>query len=233
MTKLPAQKVGGLIDGMAVLQVLATNHQPVSGASLARQLQLSPVRVNRLLKTFAYLGYAHQDASRRYTVGPAIHVIAAQTMNASGLLRRAFGYLEKLNEEAPTVALGMLWRDKVCYLFHKTAAMPMAAGIGNESLFKAEESSIGLALLAALPDEAVEAIYRGRLPAALPAQLNRTRAEGHALVRHGDHYSMAVAIGSPAYAGLAATGLKEQSQLPAILARLRDYAEKITNEPED
>ncbi|MGN0869976.1 MAG: helix-turn-helix domain-containing protein, partial [Victivallales bacterium] len=58
MNELPAQKVDGLIDGMALLEELATHKEPVAGLELAKKLGMSPVRVNRLLKTFAYLGYA-------------------------------------------------------------------------------------------------------------------------------------------------------------------------------
>ena len=55
MNQLPAQKVDGLIDGMRLLEELAAHKEPVAGLVLARKLGMSPVRVNRLLKTFAYL----------------------------------------------------------------------------------------------------------------------------------------------------------------------------------
>ena len=106
MNKLPAQKVDGLIDGMALLEELATHKEPVAGLELARKLGMSPVRVNRLLKTFAYLGYAYRTSSRKYAPGPALHVLAVESMASSGLLRNAYQYLESRSELVPTVALG-------------------------------------------------------------------------------------------------------------------------------
>lgn len=227
MNQLPAQKVDGLIDGMAVLQELAADRNPVSGLALARKLNMSPVRVNRLLKTFAYLGYAYQTASRKYAVGPAIHVMAAQTLAASGLLRRAFEYLELLGHEAPTVALGVLWKKRVCYLFHKGQSMKMGAGIGSHSLYDAWESSVGMALLAELNNDRIRAIYEGEDIEPMLKKLDQVREDGYALLRHGDHYSMAVTIGQPAYAALAVSGVPSKDEIPALLEKLRRYSDMI------
>ncbi len=227
MNQLPAQKVDGLIDGMAVLQELAADRNPVSGLALARKLNMSPVRVNRLLKTFAYLGYAYQTASRKYAVGPAIHVMAAQTLGASGLLRRAFEYLELLSHEAPTVALGVLWKKQVCYLFHKGQSMKMGAGIGGHSLYDARESSVGMALLAELHNDRIRAIYEGEDTGPMLEKLDQVRRDGYALLHHSDHYSLAVTIGQPAYAALAVSGVHSKDEIPALLEKLRHYSDMI------
>lgn len=227
MMKLPAQKVDGLIDGMAVLQELASDPGPVSGLALAKKLNMSPVRVNRLLKTFAYLGYVYQTTARKYMVGPAIHVIAAQTMNASGLLRRAFGYLENLSKEVPTVALGMLWRNQVCYLFHKSGHMPMGEGIGGHSLYEASKSSLGVVLLAEFEDGKIMELYKDDDIGSLMNDIMVARAKGYALLKHGDHYSLAVKIGCPAYAALGVSGFKDEKLIAPTVERLLEYAEKI------
>ncbi len=227
MQKLPAQKVDGLIDGMAVLQELASDPNPVSGLALAQKLNMSPVRVNRLLKTFAYLGYAYQTTSRKYTVGPAIHVIAAQTMQASGLLRRAFEYLEILGKEEPTVALGMLWRQQVCYLFHKGASRPMGEGFGGHRLYDADKSSLGVALLAELEDDKIRELYGNKDISGLMEDIAVARSRGYALLWHGDHYSLAAKIGVPAYAALGVSGFKDEKQIVPIAERLLEYTEKI------
>jgi len=90
---LPAQPNQSLIDGLACLQQLASEREPVGGRELARDLGLEPTRVHRLLRTLAHLGLAQQDAQRRYRPGPGIHVLAAQAMFGSGLLRRALPVL--------------------------------------------------------------------------------------------------------------------------------------------
>lgn len=148
MSKPPAQQVNGLIDGIAVLQELATSPGPVAGKVIAEKLGLSPIRVNRLLKTLAYLGITYQDASRRYAVGAGMHVLAAQSMAASGLLRHALPCLSRLSEFGKTVALGVLWKDKVCYLYHKAPDVDTFTGLNGSSPHHVLSSSIGMALLA-------------------------------------------------------------------------------------
>ena len=135
MNQLPAQKVDGLIDGMALLEELAAHREPVAGVELARRLGMSPVRVNRLLKTFAYLGYAHRTSSRKYVPGPALHVLAAESLATSGLLRNAYPYLENLSRMVPTVALGVLWKEKVCSLFHRSCGAGMGSGLSPAFLY--------------------------------------------------------------------------------------------------
>ena len=76
---------------------------------MARQLGANPTRVNRLLKTLAYLGIARQTANRKYTPGPGMHVLAAQSLFASGLIRRAMPVLEDLRRFGHTVAMGVLF----------------------------------------------------------------------------------------------------------------------------
>ena len=87
--KLNAQPNKSLIDGITTLQALATSPDPVGCRELARRLDIDPIKVNRLLKTLAYLGIARQTADRKYTAGPGMHVLAAQSLFASGLIRRA------------------------------------------------------------------------------------------------------------------------------------------------
>src|SRR5262245_29763060 len=102
---LPAQPNQSLIDGLACLQALASSSEAVGNRELARALGLEPTRVNRLLKTLAHLGLAEQDAQRRYRPGPAIHVLAAQSLFGSKLIRRAIGPLEELHRFGLIVAL--------------------------------------------------------------------------------------------------------------------------------
>ena len=86
---LNAQPNQSLIDGIATLQALAMSPEPIGSRELARQLGIDSTKVNRLLKTLAYLGIARQTANRKYTAGPGMHVLAAQSLFASGLIRRA------------------------------------------------------------------------------------------------------------------------------------------------
>ena len=63
-------------------------------------------------------------------------------------------------------------------------------------------------------------------------RITETRANGYALLRHGEHYSMAMKIGVPSYAALAVSGIKEKKQLEPLRAKLSEYSQKIQKKGE-
>jgi DNA-binding IclR family transcriptional regulator len=231
---LPAQPNQGLIDGLACLQGLASGAGPVGSRELARRLGLEPTRVNRLLKTLAHLGIAAQTADRRYVPGPGMHVLAAQSLFGSGLIRQAVGPLEELHRLGLAVALGVLWRREVCYLYHALPGAAPATALGRVGLYPAERSGIGLALLATRPDDAVRALYADRGPAGfgstdtLIGELRRFRAEGVAVATRETHdVSVGVPLGEPAYAAVALAGAITHDRIPHLADVLRSTAAAI------
>jgi DNA-binding IclR family transcriptional regulator len=160
--KLNAQPNKSLIDGITTLQALATSPYPVGCRELARRLDIDPVKVNRLLKTLAYLGIARQTADRKYTAGPGMHVLAAQSLFASGLIRHALPVLENLRRFGHTVALGVLWQDNVSSLFHAPPGIEASRGLGRIGLLPATTSGIGIVLLSEYEDDDVRELYTDR-----------------------------------------------------------------------
>jgi DNA-binding IclR family transcriptional regulator len=235
----PAQPNQGLIDGLAVLQALATSG-PVGGRELARTLGWNPMRVNRLLKTLAYVGLARQTPDRRYTVGPGMHVLSVQSLSASGLLRRAVEPVQSLPWREHGIALGVLWRDQVCYLFHAPPGEPLTSALGAHPLYPATQSSIGMALLAHQTDAQLRELFDGRpVPghprglAALGRELRKVREAGHAyVVQRSEPYtaSVAVPIGSPPYAGLALSHGMTADEARRWLPALHDAARRIAGD---
>ncbi len=220
MNKLPAQKVNGLIDGIEVLQELAMAGEAVSGKVIADRLGINAVRANRLLKTLDYLGLAHRDSSRRYSVGSAMHVLAAQSMAASGLLARALPQLQKLSKFNKVVALGVLWKDQVCYLYHNNNPDDFNAGLSRMELHPALESSIGVALLAELDEVQLKQTLGKRCTERVKKMLKKTSKNGFAALKHSDHISLAMPIGKPAYAALAISSInnkEEQEKFRSLL----------------
>jgi DNA-binding IclR family transcriptional regulator len=228
-----------LIDGLGCLEALAVAGEAVGTRDLARRLGIHHVRANRLLKSLAEAGFAEQDAKRRYRPGPGFHVLAVLAMHGSGLLRRALPHLERLaRDTGATVALGMLWRDQVCYLFHGDAATPAAEALGRTRLVAAADSSIGHILLAgrgaAAQDAALAGLPAGRLRAVKRALATAGRA-GHACLEHAAdgrrHHSIAVAVGAPAFAGIACTALPLDRPVAPVVAALARAAAAISQEP--
>jgi DNA-binding IclR family transcriptional regulator len=235
--KLNAQPNKSLIDGIITLQALATSPYPVGCRELARRLNIDPVKVNRLLKTLAYLGIARQTADRKYTAGPGMHVLAAQSLFASGLIRHALPILENLRRFGHTVALGVLWQDSVSYLFHAPPGIEASRGLGRIGLLPATTSGIGIALLSELDDTDVRTLYAGREIPMFPEgieqllmKLAEVRKLGFARVHVADardHHVVAVSTGDPAHAGVAMSGWIPEAATAPLVEALRAAAMEI------
>ncbi|MEX0652860.1 MAG: helix-turn-helix domain-containing protein [Phycisphaeraceae bacterium] len=234
---LPAQPNRSLIDGMAILQAIAAVGGDVGVRELGRQLELESTRVHRLLRTFVHLGLVERTAEGRYRPGPGIHVLAAQSLFGSGLIRRAMLVLEQLSVHNRMVAMGVLWRDQTSYLYHAEPGMSPTDALGRVGLYPATRSSIGLVLLAERPADELANLYADRdtpgFPGGLPSlkqALATIRRDGYALVDEAPptaRRTLAVPVGRPAYAAVALAGRITKPQLSALLAALRDAAQVI------
>lgn len=234
MDKKPSQVVSGLVDGVEVLRFLAASPEPVTGVSVARELNLSPVRVSRLLTTLSWMGVVYRDKSRRYAPGAGMHSLATQNLAASGLLRRVIKHTKPLLEYPYIVAAGVLWRDQVTFLYYRNDNEPAIEGV-RQWISPVTKSSIGLALLAHRSDESILELYgdRSDIPGLysttdeLMQALDEIRALGHAAVRWPTHTSLAVTIGHPPYTALAVSGFDTAQQEQHFLAMLNEAAAAI------
>lgn len=218
--------------GLECLQALAGAEQPIGSRELARALGVEHTRVNRLLGTLAAMGLAERTAERKYVPGSGLHVLAAMSLRGSRLLSAALPHLQRLHNALPThsVALGVLWRTQVAYLFFAEPGAELQAAIASRALYPAEKSSIGLALLAARDTGEVRGLYHAAAPPerdSLLRSLTDIRKRGYAFV---DSTTLGVAVGQPPTAGLAVAGDIAESDLPRLVARLRDTAEAIAQD---
>jgi DNA-binding IclR family transcriptional regulator len=198
----PAQPNLSLQCGIDCLLALASAEQPVGSREMARRLGEEHTRVNRLLGTLAHLGLAERTADRKYTPGPGVHLLAAMSLRGSKLLKTALPHIRDLMERTrERIALGVLWRDHVCYLFHGGPDEPMEAAIAPETLCPATQSSIGMVLL------------------------GKFTGDGYAV---GPPGSLAVPVGDPAIAALAVSGKVAKNQVNTLVKELRITAERIS-----
>jgi len=233
---LPAQPNQSLIDGLATLQAVAAAPEPVGTRALARQLGLDPTRANRLLKTLAHLGLTRRSLDGRYGAGPAIHVLAAQSLRASGLIRRSLKPLQELGRFDAIVAMGVLWRDEVCYIYFAPPGADIDQALGSRDPHPATTSGLGLALLAELSEADVRARFRGRPtpgfadPNELLRALGGMRRQGYALSAFGrlrGHATVAVSLGDPAYAAIGLAGKIDRRKERSYARALRETAAAI------
>lgn len=243
---LPSQPNQSLMDGLACLQAVVVQPEPIGSRELARQLGLEPTRVNRLLKTLAHLGFTEQDSRRRYRAGPGVHVLAAQSLYASGLHDRAIGPLEELRRSGHFVAFGVLWRHLTCYLY--TAPPNSSVTPTLVPPRPAYVSAVGMSLLAQRPEAEIRALYATgeiahptypgvKVPPlegrnGLLAQLERIRRQGYALVARPPMLNIAVDVGNPPYASLGIDSEITEREVPGVVEVLRETARQILGDSE-
>ncbi len=233
---LPKQPNQSLIDGLSCLQALAGSKEGIGVRAMARELNLEPTRTHRILKTLAHLGLAQQGDDGQYRPGSAVHVLAAQALRGSGLVQVATPILDRLVEQLTLpaiVAMGVLWRDHVCYLYHGKKGVTGTAALGHAVLYPATRSGIGLILLAHQPEDTVRALYDGKeIPGfGSLAELNRELAHIRKikvadLVRANTDRAVAVGIGDNPSSAITYAGAF-MSGTEGLVAHLKMAADDI------
>ncbi|GAA4295239.1 helix-turn-helix domain-containing protein [Aestuariibaculum suncheonense] len=239
MEKLPSQPILGLIDGMEVLQLLAGAEVQMSGADISRTLGIERTKVNRILKTLAYQGFAEVSVNKKYRLGPAIHVLSAQILHGSYLIKKALKYLVELTELNVVVAMGVLWKDKVAYTYHWEPGISPMDGLGRVDLFPATLSSIGLKLLAGKRDEQIQEIidFKSDIPGFKSSdefmdKINKIRAQGYSNTVYSGNKSIAVKIGVSSNVAIALAHIGNEMPMEDYIKILNEKAqliEKCTN----
>jgi DNA-binding IclR family transcriptional regulator len=217
---------------MECLEYLAAAGRAVGSREAGRALGMEPTRVNRLLGTLAFMGLAERTAERRYVPGPGLHVLAAMSLRGSRLLGIAVPHLAALGAELPefSVALGVLWRRQVAYLYFADPGDEPQVAVAGRDLFPAEKSSIGQVLLSRMAEGAVRELYAdrpGQEVAGLVGQLAGVRERGWALV---GGRTLGVALGEPPVAGIAVAGEVNEGNRTRLVGRLGECARTIAGE---
>jgi DNA-binding IclR family transcriptional regulator len=225
-----------LIDGIVVLQTLASSKVPVGTRELARQLSMENSRVNRILKTLSFLGMARQTRDRKYTSGSGLHVLASQTLFQSQQINRALEPLEKLHSYNLVVAMGVLWGENVSYFYHAEPKMDKVEALGRVGLYPATQSGLGISLLAALPDEEILNIYKDKKIPNFPdgienllSELTKTRKQGYSYIQSDSemgYQTIAVTVGSPVHSAIGLSGKISKKEIP----KLKNALISTTNE---
>ncbi|EPD6683022.1 IclR family transcriptional regulator domain-containing protein [Cronobacter sakazakii] len=193
---MSSQPNQSLIDGIRCLQYLVSSDRAIGCRELARLMGINTTRVNRLLMTMASIGLTMQDEQRRYLPGPGIHALAAQSIRGSALFSHALPLLERYAPKDVVVALGVLWEDQIIYIYHSTPGSQMSQALAGFRMLPAWQSVIGMSLLAAESDEALEARFTPEQWEQLAPHVAQQREKGLVVWRHDDgEVSMAKPLG--------------------------------------
>lgn len=233
---MPAQPNQSLINGISCLQTVVGAGGAIGSREVARLMGEEHTRVSRLLSTLAQIGLLEQTPQRKYQPGPGLHVLAAQSLHGSMLLTCALPHLKQLMDRGMTVALGVLWQQQICFLFHSKPGQPLEESIGRHELHPAERSSPGLALLAHATPPSQDKLSRALIEAEptmpvqhLDAVLAGVRELGYARLRFAEKgiLSIGLPLGSPPIAALGLSGPWDASETGRVVELMRETREKI------
>ena len=229
---LPAQPNRSLMDGIRCLQILASNPGPIGARELARRLSMETTRAHRLVKTLAHMGMARQNRNSKYMPGPAMHVMAAQSLYSSGLIGNTTQPLLDLHNKLNLLtAFGMLWERNVYYLCHLMPGKSAEEAAGRMRIQPVTQSGIGMMLLSKKTDDEVREFFDGvdEIPTYTGGvemvidDLHKIRKRGYAFVEmHSGNNEFSLATMSPnnLYTGVAVGGTIEEGRIPELLEEL-------------
>ncbi|MEM1057774.1 MAG: IclR family transcriptional regulator C-terminal domain-containing protein [Verrucomicrobiota bacterium] len=227
-----------ILAAVECLQWLATSERPVGSMEMAELMDVDRTRANRILKSLAMAGMAEQTKGRKFVVGSGFHILAAQSLRASGILHAAAPVLETRHALDCIVALGVLWKRSVAYLYYHHPGQSTAQSLGAKFPHPVLRSSIGQMLLAQLEPGEIERLFAGRDLAPYPsleamqAQLDEFRRQGHARI-DGKLYGISTSLGAPiryhkrVVAAVAFSYLPEGADEGAYLEKLKETARQI------
>jgi DNA-binding IclR family transcriptional regulator len=207
---VPASTSQTLDRGLQVLEAVARAGDPLTVAEAAASVGLDRTVAHRLVATLAARGYLQRDGDGGYRLGPTCLALASAITD---LRTTARPFLEELrNATGETVHVVVLSGREVVFLDGIESVHALRVGSRTGRLLPAHATSVGKALLAALPAEQVRALYeRADLVAvtgrtitdreALEHQLAVIRERGYA-TNHGESEngvgSIGVAVRNPA-----------------------------------
>ncbi|WP_394276403.1 IclR family transcriptional regulator [Luteococcus sp.] len=183
---------------LAVLEALASSPEPLAAGHLARELGIPRASLYRLLSTMAEHGFVMPVSdSNRWALGVGAYELAWAYRRQNPLQRMAKPMLSRLvDNTGHSGHFTVLHGHDVVYVIEERAPHRPSLVTDVGVRLPAEVTASGLAMLAALPDSQVAALFphdgslvqrEGRGPSSL-VELRRilaqTRQRGHAVEEH-------------------------------------------------
>jgi len=188
-----AHFVQSLERGLAVIRAFGADSPELTLSEVSRSTGLTRAATRRFLLTLTDLGYVRSDG-RRFALTPRVLELGYAYLSSMSLPDVAEPHLERLVAEVhESSSVSVLDGDDVVYVARVPTSRIMRVSINLGTRFPAYATSMGRAMLAGLPAEALDA-YLERVELrrlsprtitsepALRAELDRVRAQGWAMV---------------------------------------------------
>jgi IclR family pca regulon transcriptional regulator len=152
--------VQSLDRGLAVIRAFAPDHPKMTLAEVARRTGMPRAAARRFLLTLRDIGYVRTDG-RQFMLSPRVLDLGYSFLSAAGLPAVAHPHLEDLVAEVRhTSSVAVLDEDDVVYVARVAVRRIVTVAIAVGSRFPAYATSLGRVLLAAKPDEWLDAYFR-------------------------------------------------------------------------
>lgn len=193
MTILERDIMGGMAKGLAAIETFTAERprQSISEVSAASGLDRATAR--RCLLTLAHLGYADYDG-KFFTLTPRVLRLGTACLATMPLPQLVQPLLDALSDKiGESSSVSILDGDDIVYVARAAQKKVMSIALMPGSRLPAYCTSMGRALLAALPEDDARAILAAAPlaartphtltdPDAILAQLNRVQNQGYALI---------------------------------------------------
>ncbi|SOJ54293.1 hypothetical protein MSIMFB_01792 [Mycobacterium simulans] len=195
---------------VAVVELLATQQEPNSVASIASRLELNRSTATSILLALERAGWVTRQSDRRYALGPGLIAVADAVHQAFPVSAEVSHALEELARRAGCGAtLAWVGSTDMTFLASVAGRRKMPAGVG-----------VGLRLPVGAPACAAVIAHRD-----LPA-----RREWLATARPGDRHILEDVLSQIHTTGVAVYGLGESD--PMVLDLLGEVAELLAENPQ-
>ncbi|MDD7973102.1 IclR family transcriptional regulator [Roseinatronobacter alkalisoli] len=144
-----------LLKGLAILEAIVAEIEPVGISELARKLGLPKSNVHRTIATLRAAGYLEFDHdSRRYFPSLKLGQMGSHVTARFPFRMAVMPFLEDLVQRTGESAhFALLDRTSVVFLANALPQVAVASVIPDNLTIRWDDSALGIALVSALPDE--------------------------------------------------------------------------------
>ena len=154
----PAEGMGGLAKGLAIIESFGQNRRQLSISEAAHLTGTSPASARRCLLTLEALGYLAFDG-KFFRPTPRMVRLGAAYLETAPLALLARPHLIAAREElGESISLAVLESDESVFVARADAERIVSAGVRLGARLPAHASATGRVLLAGLSDEDVDAV---------------------------------------------------------------------------
>lgn len=185
--------VQSLERGLAIIRVFSARTPSLTVTEIAQMTGLTRAAARRFLLTLVELGYVTSDG-RRYELTPRVLELGYSYLSALSFPEVALPHLERLVTDAQEASEGaILDGGDVVYVVRVPGPALMTISVNVGARMPAFATALGRALLAGLPDDALERYLASvKMPPLLPRtitdpahlreELLKIREQGYAMV---------------------------------------------------